>query len=235
MKMNEIIKTIEKFAPLELQEAWDNSGIQIDFGNTDVKKILLALTVTEDIVNQAIQKKCDMIISHHPLFFIPFSLQKGISIYSAHTNLDSTKGGTTDTMISMLEMEVSECIGNFLRVVDLDKEIELRDFIQLVKEKLGLDYIRVVNNFNKQKIKKIAFCAGSGADFLPLAQDIKADVFVTGDIKYHTAIDSGIILLDAGHFESEHPVLNTVKELLMEEFKGIEVLIADEKSPFINY
>ena len=104
MEIDKIITLIEDFAPLELQESWDNSGWQIDLGKKDANKILLALTVTEDIVNQAVKNNCDLVISHHPLFFVPFSLNKNIPIYSAHTNLDATNGGTTDTMIELLSL-----------------------------------------------------------------------------------------------------------------------------------
>lgn len=232
MEIFKITNLIEEFAPLELQEAWDNCGFQIDL-KRDVKKILLALTVTKDIINQAQKNNCDMIIAHHPLFFVPFDFNIGIPIYSAHTNLDITEGGTTDSLINLLKMNPIKKVGIFLRVVELEKEISLNDFVELLKDKLRLEHVRVVNNLNKKLVKKIAFCAGSGADFAGEAEKIGADILVTGDIKYHTATDNDIILIDAGHFETEHPVLNTVKNLLSK--LNIEVIIADEKSPFINY
>lgn len=233
MEVNKIIDLIEKFAPLESQEPWDCSGFQIDLGIRDVKKILLCLSVTENIVYQAQQKNCDLIIAHHPLFFIPYNLKKGISIYSAHTNLDKAEGGTTDTLIALLGLVQAQFSGDFLRLVELSEDLLLSDFVSLVKNKLGLDSIKIVNNLDKQKIKKIAFCAGSGADFLQEVQALGIDLFVTGDVKYHQALESNVIIADIGHFESEHPVLNSVKFLL--EQLGVEVTIADEKSPFINY
>lgn len=237
MEISKIIELIEKFAPLEFQESWDNSGSQIDFGNKDVKKILLCLTITQNIINQAIEKKCDMIVSHHPLFFIPFSFNKNIPVYSAHTNLDKADGGTTDTLIELLNLnEVQkriDKIGFFLRLVELEREISLDEFIKNLKEKLNLKNIKIVNNCDKQKIKKIAFCAGSGADFVYEAEKIGADIFVTGDVKYHTALESNVIIADVGHFESEYPILGKIKSLLKP--LGIEVVIATEKSPFINY
>lgn len=235
MNNQDIINLIENFAPLETQESWDTSGAQIDFGTREIKKVLLALTVTEDIVNQAIDANCDMIIAHHPLFFIPFELNKNIPIYSAHTNLDKTKGGTTDTLINLIgfDFKHAQIHSEFLRLITLDTQIELNYLVNLIKEKLNLETVRVVNNFNLQNINSIVFCAGSGADFLNEAQKLKADVLITGDLKYHIAIDSEIVLIDVGHFESEHPVLNTIKKLITP--LNIEVIIADEKSPFINY
>lgn len=232
MHINEVIKLIEDFAPLELQASWDNSGWAVDFGDSKVEKVLLCLSVTEDIVNQALEKNCDMIISHHPLFFVPLELNKGVPIYTAHTNLDCADGGTTDTVVELLGFDKAQKIGNFLRLVELENEFDLKDFIELLKNRLQLKAIRLVNKFNCDKIKKIAFCAGSGMDFLKEAQKSGADAFVTGDIKYHGALDSKIILIDIEHFESERPVLNSLKRRLTP--LNLEVIIADEKSPFIT-
>lgn len=225
-----IANIIEKFAPLELQEAWDNCGFQVE-NSRDVKKILLALTITKDIINQAQNSGCDMIISHHPLFFVPFDFNIGIPIYSAHTNLDVVDGGTTDTIVDLLGYKNQKKVGNFLRVVELEKEVKLQDIILQCKEKLEIKNLRFVNNLNKKNIKTIAFCAGSGADFAGEAKFAGADVLVTGDIKYHSALEGDIILVDAGHFETERPVLYKINELLAD--LNLEVVIADEKSPFI--
>ena len=237
MEIKKITDLIENFAPLELQEAWDCSGFQIykgGLGNPpydDVNKILLCLSVTLDIVNQAIKNNCDMIIAHHPRFFIPLEFNKNIPIYSVHTNLDKADGGTTDTLVDVLGFSKAQKIGDFLRLIDLEKEIPLDTFINILKSKLNLSNVRIVNNFKKDKIKKIAFCAGSGADLLCEAEQIGADIFVTGDVKFHTALESNVIIADIGHFESEIPVIKRVKSLLGNE---LEVIIADEESPFIN-
>lgn len=234
MQINKITELIENFAPLEIQEDWDCSGWQIYF-EKDIKKILLCLSITENIINQAVEKNCDMIISHHPLFFIPFGFNKNIPIYSAHTNLDKTDGGTTDALIEVLELSEAQKTskGGFLRLVELKKKIQLEDFIELLKAKLNIDNLRGVNNLNKTKIYKIAFCAGSGADFIHEADKIGAQIFVTGDVKYHQALESNVIIIDVGHFESERPVLEAIKKLLKP--LNLEVMEADEKSPFINY
>lgn len=234
MEIYEIIKKIENFAPLDTQEDWDCSGCIID-AKVEINKTLLCLSVTENIINQAVEKNCDMIISHHPLFSVPLSFNKGISIYCAHTNLDKAEGGTTDTLIELLGFDKVQKIPNspnsFLRLVELNNEMPLVVFINLLKSKLNLLNIRIVNNLNKKTVKKLAFCAGSGMDLISEAKD--ADIFVTGDVKYHPALESNVIIADVGHFESEFPVLNKIKSLL--EDLNLEVIIADEKSPFINY
>lgn len=239
MEISKIIKIIEDFAPLELQESWDNSGFQIDFGVNEVNKILLCLSVTEDVINQAVEGNYDMIIAHHPLFFIPFRFQRGITIYSAHTNMDVAKGGTTDTLIDLLGLNKPEILEeeinceNFPRLVVLKDSILLDDFAKTVKSKLNLKTLHVVNNYKHKTVKRIVLCAGSGICFAEDAKKVGADVFVTGDVKYHAAIESDVIIIDAGHFEGERPVLTTIKKLL--EKLEIEVVIADEESPFIIY
>lgn len=238
MDIVKIINLIEDFAPLDLQESWDCCGFQIDSKKKDIKKILLCISVTEQIINQALEKNCDLIVAHHPLFFIPFSFNMGIPIYSAHTNLDRTNGGTTDTLIDLLDLNCQKIPNankphDFVRGIELKEEVSLDNFTKVLKEKLELETLRVANNYNKQKIKRIIFCSGSGADFLQYANQVDADAFVTGDVKYHTALDSDVIIIDVGHFESERPVLKSLEKL----FKSLDigVTIADEKSPFINY
>lgn len=232
MQTNMITELIENFAPLESQEGWDCSGWVINF-DKDVKKIMLCLSVTDKIIEQALKKNCDLVISHHPLFSVPLSFNKNIPIYCAHTNLDKAQGGTTDTLIGGLGMVPEKKSDDFLRFVEFEGEVSLHDFIGLIKSRLGLKNLRVVNNSNKQMIKKIAFCAGSGTDFLSKVQENNADIFVTGDVKYHCALESNVIIIDVGHFESERPVLEKIEKML--NTLNLEVIIADEKSPFINY
>lgn len=235
MEIKKITDLIENLAPINTQEEWDNSGYQINFGKKDIKKILLCLSVTEKIVNQAAAKNCDLIIAHHPLFFIPFEFNKNIPIYSAHTNLDKADGGTTDTLINALGF-VSTKIkkkGDFLRIIEFERSISVDNFAKNLKDKLNIENIRIVNNSNKKNIKKITFCAGSGADFINIAEELCADAFVTGDVKYHTGLESNVIIFDIGHFESEHPVLKTLEKIITKH--GVETIIADEKSPFITF
>lgn len=224
MNKYEIIRKIEEFAPPELAEDWDCSGFGVETSRTEINKIMLALTVTEDVVNQARTQKCDMIISHHPLFFVPLEW-RDTDIYSAHTNLDLTQGGTTDTLIKSLDCEASET-ANFIRYVNTD--ISMDNFIKKLK-KISPN-LRYVNNNNIKQLKKIGFCAGSGSEFIKDAEEANADAFVTGDLKFHTALDSKIAVFDIGHFESEILILVVIEKLL----QGVETMKAQEKSPFIN-
>ena len=225
MDKKKIVQIIENFAPLELAEAWDCSGWLVETDKAEVNKVMLCLTVTDDIVSQAKSQNCDMIISHHPLFFIPLEYS-GIDIYCAHTNLDRTQGGTTDKLLKTLDLTVSE-IGEDCFVRYSIYKTSVKDFAQKLCQ--ISENVRLVNNKNVTELNKIAFCAGSGSEFIKEAITNGADAYVTGDLKFHTAVESDIVLFDIGHFESEIPVLNVFKKLLQSE---IEVVFAKEESPF---
>ena len=225
MNKYDLVKIIEDFAPLELQEKWDCSGWLVETQKTDVKNVMIALTVTEDVFKQATEKHCDMIISHHPLFAVPLNYSL-IDIYCAHTNADKTLGGTTDTFVEALGLKAHP-VGEFLRIADT--EISIKDLSAKIK-KLSPN-ARIINNKNVQKVSKTAFCAGSGMEMYEEAIENGCDCFVTGDLKYHGAIDSQIVLYDAGHFETEVLIKKVFQGLIKDK---VEVCIANESSPFKN-
>ena len=223
MNKYEIVKKIEKFAPLETQEKWDASGWIVDLPNKDINKILFALTITPDIIKQAENNECDLIISHHPLFFVPLEYRR-INMYCAHTSLDKANGGTTDLILEKLNFE-GKSVSDFVRIVNLEKEITIED---LKKRLLKISpKLRYVNNTGFEKIKTLGFCAGSGSEFI---NEVECDAFITGDLKFHTAVESNKVVFDIGHFESEIFAVELLKNLTEVGEKGI---IANEKSPFI--
>ena len=224
MNKYDIIKRIENFAPLYTQESWDCSGWIVETGSDDVKKVMFALTVTDRIVNLALRNGCDMVISHHPLFTVPLKY-KNINIYCAHTNMDKAYGGTTDLLLDAVHLSGIP-YNEFVRVVELEREMSV-EYLKLKLLPIS-PRLRMVNNNEEKEIKTIAFCAGSGSEFIPTTP---CDAFVTGDIKFHTAVESDKVIFDIGHFESEKFVVKFLKELTgLSDREGI---IADEKSPFI--
>ncbi len=221
MNKYEIVKKIEEFAPPDTQESWDASGWSVELSSPEVNRILFALTVTDDVVKQAREKNCDMIISHHPLFFVPFEY-KDINIYSAHTNLDRAEGGTSDLIIEKLGLKKTRN-DDFVRIVELETPItveELKNMLLKISPKL-----RYVNNSGAKTVRTIGFCAGSGSEFIG-----ETDAFVTGDLKFHTALDAKKVVFDIGHFESEIFAPELLKKITEVGENGV---IADEKSPFI--
>lgn len=233
MEKSNIVEKIEAFAPLETQEKWDCSGFAVETVQNDIQKILLCLTVTEEVVRQAKEQNCDMIVSHHPLFFVPLEW-KNIDIYCVHTNLDKADGGTTDALIKVLGLvnyvivrdENAETTQFFVKYINYETTAE--DFLLKLKE--ISPNLRYVNNSNVQKLKKVAFCAGSGSEFIQEAFKNGADAFVTGDLKFHTALESPIVVFDIGHFESEILVLPVFEKIIGSD---VEFVYAKEKSPFL--
>lgn len=235
MDKYKIAEKIEKFAPLETQEDWDCSGWVVNIeGYNEIQKAMLCLTVTDDTVKQAKEQNCDLIVSHHPMFcincnseLVSESYTPQINIYCAHTNFDKANGGTTDTIINKLGLENHkiDIEHEFLRFVK--SSMSISDFNALLK-KISPN-ARIINNKGVTTINKIAFCAGSGSEFIKDAKDLGADCLVTGDLKFHTALDSEIVVYDIGHFESEILALPIFEKLLS---TNIEIVYAKESSPF---
>jgi dinuclear metal center YbgI/SA1388 family protein len=258
-RVKEIAKEIEKFAPEFLKEDYDNVGLMVGDEQKEVKKVLLALDCTNEVIEEAINLKCDFIITHHPLLFKrPKNIIKGdligdkviaiikedISLYACHTNLDSAKDGINETIVNMLGFSSDEIIepnvsGNYKdgglgRVVRLEKEIPLYDIIELVKKNLNIKNIRLVRG--SDKVKVLAIINGSGQDFFLKAKELGADCIITGDTTYHFASDfkeMKISIIDAGHFSTEYLVFLKTLEFLKEKFKDVEFIASEKcKDPY---
>lgn len=249
-KVIDISKRIEKMAPVCLKEDYDNVGIMIGDLNQDVKRVLLALDCTNEVIDEAIENKCDMIITHHPLLFRrPKNIVRGdilgdkifklvkeeITLYACHTNLDSARGGINETIVNMLGFTSNEIIephdnNNYKdcgigRIVRLEESLNLAEVIEKIKTNLNINNLRVARG--KEKIKTIAIINGSGQDFFNEARKLGADCIITGDTTYHFVSDykeMGISIIDAGHFGTEFEVFLKTLEFLKEDFKGVEFI-----------
>ena len=234
-RLDEITQKIEKFAPLKTQEEWDNSGWQIRLNKKNIHRVMLCVSVTEDILKQALIKECDMIIAHHPLFFnancnktlVRDLIRYHLPIYSIHTPFDKAKGGTTDMLIESCGFCADEILNEYTKIYYAD--ITLKELIHRIKKGLNIDYVRVTNYNPEKIIKKVAFCAGSGTSFCQDVIEADCDCFVTADLKYHCAVDNDITIIDTGHLESEKPALITLKKLLSD---CVEIELTNEKTPF---
>lgn len=236
-KTADIVRLIENFAPLETMEEWDNSGFQVNLHQEETNKVLLALNVTENTINQAIMQGCDMIISHHPLIFSPLkkieapfvikAIKHNIQIYSAHTNLDKAKGGVTDKLIEKLGYKNPKSINEFVKTVELEEPCNILLLAEKTKADLGIPTIKIAGDINKE-VKKIAFGAGSCGSFISVLTSSDADLFITGEVKYHEALeDKGIAVFDLGHFYSEKYVTEIFKNIL--EKLNLEIVVANEE------
>lgn len=237
IKLIDISEKIEKLAPLCLAEPWDNCGWQIFNGNNVVNKILICLTVTMEVVDKAIKDKFDLIISHHPLTIdnikniTPFTLagkiimqavKADMSVYSAHTNLDKATRGVNDILAKKLNLlnvkpilpEKSFPEIGLGRIGQLRCPLSLDDWITTLKNALNIDDIRVVNNTGGLIINTIALCGGSGMSLIKHLPD-NVDLYLTGDIKYHDALDAlNHILVDASHLDTEQFIVDELYDYL---------------------
>lgn len=241
IKTIDVLKILDKYAPAVLAEDWDNSGWQINLYNPYVKKIMVCLTVTDDVINQAVDLGCDMIVSHHPLIFNPIkkihdikiikAIKNNIQIFALHTNADKTKGGTSDMLAEYMLLRETAAINDFVRAGYLKYAMTLDEFLSKVKLQLNVSHLKVINEGAKTSIKNVAVCAGAGAEFIEPLGRYNIDAYVTADVKYHQALEPArFVVIDVGHFESEKPFVERITNMLRKA-KGdkVEVVIANEK------
>lgn len=234
---------INSIAPFTSQEEWDNSGFLIGEWKKEVKKCVVTLDITKEIVSQAKEIGADLIVSHHPVIFSKLrSVYKGtpvydlisseISVISAHTNFDIAEGGINDILAAALELkDISFCEGDILRFGELAVSMTASEFASYVKEKLHIEHLRYSNS--REMIKKIAVCGGAGSDFLADAMK-QADAFVTGDASYHTLLDAGeadFCLVAAGHYETENIGVKALFKQLSNIFPDVEFLDLQQPNP----
>ena len=253
-----IIDAIEAYAPLRLQEDYDNSGLQLGFPDTPVSKVLVSLDISEEVIDEAIAKGCNLVVSHHPLIFRPLrsisgaswqqrcvikALSEGIALYSAHTNLDNVRGG--------VNYKIAEMIGlsgglEWLRPVCADEagsgvigELpcgeDAGEFILRLKEIFGVECIRH-NCTQKKTIRRVALCGGAGAFLMKDALEKGADCFITGELHYHDFFDGeGMILVELGHFQSEQFTSCLLRDIIHESVPEVEILLAETQTNPIRY
>ena len=363
MILNEIIKSLENIAPLSLQESYDNSGLLIGDRNAKINKALISLDITEKVVDEALEKECNLIIAHHPLIFkglksltgknsieiiVNKTIKNNIAVYAIHTNLDNIIGGINSILSQklglintkillpksgMLRKLVTFCpeneadkvrnalfsagaghIGNYdhcsynvsgngsfrglegsnpfvgekgkthfeeeVRIEtiypvylenqildalseahpyeevaydlysleninsnigagmigELSEERDEKAFLMDIKNRTGSVCIRHSDLRNK-KIKKVAVCGGSGSFLISKAIQAGADIFITGDVKYHEFFEAEnkIIIADIGHFESEQYAKELIYSILIKKFPTFAVLISKINTNSVNY
>lgn len=255
MKIKEFVSFYEAFCPKELAMEGDPVGLQIGSLTAEVKKVLVTLDIREQTVKEAIEQGVDLIFAKHPVIFRPLpaltdleSQEKivldlayaGIAVYTSHTNIDIVSGGLNDWFCELLSLEDVEslCADGLGRIGNI-KTMTLLELTKLVKSAFELEHLRVVT-YDKnliQSISRIAICGGSGGKFWPRAKMMGANVYITGDIYYHTAHDllsSGLIGIDPGHY-IEHLFISKVAEKLRSFDTGVEIIESQvSTNPFFD-
>jgi GTP cyclohydrolase I len=237
MTLAEIYRVLDELSPFELQESWDNSGLIVGDFTQEISKIILSIDLDEDMIENL--EDGTLVISHHPLIFgglkqLQFNqypavllrkmIQKNIANIAMHTNFDQTHLNTY-VATEILGYEVIDRNG-FIAYMDVNENF--RSFAKNVSEAFGLTHLRMVECH--EHINRVALTTGSGAS---LMRQIDAECFLTGDIKYHDAMEAksiGLSMIDIGHYESECFFSEILAKYLIN--LGLEVIISKSKNPF---
>lgn len=247
MNVNSIIKFLEEELKLKKQESWDNSGLQIGQKEVNINKIMLTLDMNMDVLETSIKENVGLIITHHPFFFdsikkidldeydgkiIKSIIENNISLYSIHTSFDMADIGVTYALAEKLGISDYKV----LHPVDINNSgyggvsnispINIIDFAKQTKKSLEINNIKLYSTGNDRIVRRVAFCGGSGGEFIEDAIKLNTDVYVTSDIKYHQAqmaVKNNLCIIDAGHYNTEIHSMEILKEIL--EKTNLEILL----------
>lgn len=256
IKLKEIIIQLEKKFPKKLAEDWDNVGLILGSEERLIKKIVIGIDADLETIEFAIKNKADLLITHHPMIFsaikkidldtvlgkkIEDLITNKINLYTLHTNIDSGKDGLNDYLLEkmgifnskILDLNPLEKNCGIGRYFKLENEVSLNLYIEEIKNKLNIQNAVCYSKDLNKKIKKIVVVNGSGASFWKKSRFIGADLLITGDVKYHDALDgmeNGISFLDLGHYESEKLFLYLIEQELNKINIDIEIKIFKKES-----
>ncbi|MBO5311436.1 MAG: Nif3-like dinuclear metal center hexameric protein [Bacteroidales bacterium] len=245
-KVKDVMAVIEEFAPLALQEKWDNSGLCIGSPEDKVSSVLLGLDCTPELVDEAIACGADMIVTHHPLIFsglkkisaedlvgeaVVKAIRAGISVYAAHTSADKVIAGVSGAMAARLGLKDVRILdedgeGTGLGVVGkLPEPMTAQDALELVKERFALKVVKSSKPVGC-KIERVAMCGGSGGSLIGSARAAGAQLYISGDISYHNFFTpEGFMIMDIGHYESEIEIVDILFSLIKKNFPTFAVRI----------
>ena len=266
VQIKDILQWIDSWAPFRYAESWDNCGLQVGNPDSAVTGVLVALDPASSVVREARELGCQCVVTHHPLLLRPINvvrtdswpgstislaLLSGISIIAAHTNLDAAREGTNARLKELLALDFTgpldaaavfcgdeQYLGVGL-VGMLPHEATLESLAVTLNGALGGTAVRITGDLQKQ-ISKVAICTGSGGSLMEKVLASGAEVFITGDLKYHDARcaeESGLAVIDIGHFASEKLIIEPFGDFLRSKAKSeaaeLEVFVSkSEKDPF---
>lgn len=257
MQRNIFDERIKQLCPEELSETWDNPGYQIDCGKTEYDRVLVALEVTGEVIEEAKEYSADLIITHHPLFFLPVRklcinnypdnlifelIESGISVYSTHTNFDKLEGGNNDYIGELLDLKNVQPFKNdngFCRKGFTGFETNFYEFIKKVSDAFGIDekHFKISGSLDTP-VNTVGWCSGSGSEFIESAAAEGCDLFITGDLKYHDAQKAkglNLCILDAGHYGTEKIFVENMSQKLIDIFESEYIDIIDSQKDINPY
>ena len=259
MKLIHIQNILEEWCPLQNAEDFDNVGLLVGDPDSEINKALITIDTTENIIDEAISKNCNLIITFHPLIFkgikslksenyvnkcIIKAVKNNINIYAIHTNLDNNPEGVsfkiaqklnlTNTSL-LIQKEESNNLGMGI-IGEINEFKSELDFLEYLKIKMDITNIRH-SNFLGKKIKKIAVLGGSGSFAIEEALTKQVDCYVTADLKYHDFFKSNekLLLVDIGHYESEKYTKDLILNYLNKKIPKFACVIAETRTNPVNY
>lgn len=257
-KVSDIVCFLDKKYPPYLASNFDSGKIGLQFGtfHHDVKKVMIALDGTTEVIQEMIDKKVDLLITHHPFMFnsllsmqydnqlmkkIKLVIQNECNVYAMHTNFDVSSNGMNEILAKILELKEIHSekpeidASTFLRIGKLEKPQMFSEFVEMVKEKLEEDAVRIVSSNPSKKVEIVGIIGGSGGFELQSAYQNHCDVFITGEIKHNIAIDAldlGVNLIEVSH-GVERLFRKSLMQLLSVQFPNVQFILSEkDKNPF---
>lgn len=259
MLIREITDVIERFAPLGWQAPYDNAGLIVGRPDDEVHRALLAVDVTEEVLDEAEAEACDLVITHHPIVFHPLkrfnsadavqrcverAIRRGIALYACHTNLDSAPDGMSWHLARMIGVErlevlqpsdAAEGVG-FGVVGELPEAVPTLAFMERIRQRLALRVIRYSDPAS-ECVRRVAVCTGAGASMIGDARRVGADFYLTADLKYNDFMtpDKALTVADIGHFESEYCAIEILFDILSKNLRTFAVRRSERSRNPVNY
>ena len=259
MIIKQITEVIERFAPLGWQESYDNAGLIVGRPDDEVHKALLAVDVTEEVLDEAEAEGCDIVLTHHPIVFhalkrfnsadpvqrcVERAIRSRIALYACHTNLDSAPGGMSWRLAEMLGVgklevlqpsEAGEGVG-FGVVGELPEFADTVEFMRFIQRRLEVKAIRH-SDIATSAVRRVAVCTGAGASLIGDARRAGADIYITADLKYNDFMtpDKALTVADIGHFESEYCAIELLFDILSKNLCTFAVRKSERSRNPVNY
>ena len=263
MAIHQLTEYLESLAPLSYQESYDNAGLLTGNPDWDISGVMISLDATEAVIDEAIEKGCNVVISHHPIIFkglkkingksyiercVIKAIKHDIALYAIHTNLDNVyQNGVSTEMCIRLGLEHTQVLipnealdtnghAGLGCIGDLPVQMNPSECLRFVKDKMKTKIIRHTDLLDSP-IKRIAVCGGSGASLLSAAIKAGADMYISADFKYHEFFDADkqVIIADIGHFESEQFTIELLFKLLNQKFSNFALFCTSVDTNPVNY
>lgn len=257
MQCKALIEKLETLSPRSFAEAWDNVGLLAGRYEKEIHTVMIALDATDEVVEEAVRKNADLLLTHHPLIFsarksindgdfigkrLLTMLQHDMCYYAMHTNFDVM--GMADAAADMLQLHFPEVLEvtfeddvakeGIGRIGRLPHEMSLKECAQYCKTVFGLNSVRIYGD-EDAPVETVAIVPGAGDDYIKNALSMQADVFITGDIGHHDGLDAmeqGLAVIDASHYGIEKLFVPYMAEVLEGRMPELVVIKATEKEPF---